>query len=117
MPRLTLIEYSSLIALCASSRSEDPKTQVGACLTNLDNKRILSTSYNGVSSGMVWPQKFNEDRDYKGKMVLHAENNLFNVSNIPNCRKMVCLTISPCESCAKLICANNVSEVYYIQEY
>lgn len=116
--RLSLIEYSSLLASFASGRSEDTKTKVGACLVNLNNKRILSTSYNGVAPNMDYPEEFNKDRDYKGKMILHAENNLFRDCFIPSgVDLMVCLTISPCEACAKVMCGFGIKEVYYIQEY
>ena len=81
--RLSLIEYSSSLALFASGRSQDINTKVGACLVNLNNKRILSTSYNGVAPNMDYPEEFNKDRDYKGKMILHAENNLFRDCLIP----------------------------------
>lgn len=117
MNRLTKIEYGCLLALAASCRSEDPTTQVGCALFNAETHRVISTAYNGLASGMNWPEEFNKDRNLKGELVLHAENNLFNVENIPSCKKIVYLTISPCFACSKIIASNNVEAVYYINEY
>ena len=44
-------EYFMGLAMWSSTRSKDPKTQVGACIVNQD-KRIISVGYNGLTAGM-----------------------------------------------------------------
>jgi len=116
--RLTFIEYGLIMAKATSARSEDPTTKVGAALFDIKTKRIISTGYNGITSGREWPKEFNEDRDLKGEMVIHAEQNAL-LGHDPNIEKVLFMTMSPCFSCAKLIVSPlcNVKEVYYIEEY
>lgn len=44
-------EFFMRVAIAASLRSKDPKTQVGACIADT-NDRILSVGYNGTPSGL-----------------------------------------------------------------
>ena len=44
-------EYFMAMAILNSTRSKDPRTQVGACIVD-DNKRVVSNGYNGLTNFM-----------------------------------------------------------------
>lgn len=44
-------EYFMGVAFLAAMRSKDPSTQVGACIVNEENKRIVGVGYNGFPWG------------------------------------------------------------------
>jgi len=115
--RLSFEEYGFLKALAASGRSEDPHTQVGGAVFRADNKRFLSSGYNGLASGMDWPIEFDTDRDLKGELIIHCEQNL--KLQTPDIDKIVFLTMAPCFSCSKFLSSPlaRVREVYSLKEY
>lgn len=43
-------EYFMAVAFLSAQRSKDPRTQVGACIVNNDNK-IIGIGYNGMPRG------------------------------------------------------------------
>ena len=99
-------EYWLNIASSVSSRSPDPKKQVGCVLTS--NNRIICTGYNGL------PTRINEDifdwtnRDRIKKIIIHAECNCLLYSNAKDLSKnydnlVLYCTLSPCIDCLKLI--------------
>lgn len=107
-------EYFMGLALLSAERSKDPKTQVGACIIDNDNK-IVSVGYNGAPLG------FNDefvpwDTEKKHLYVCHAELNA-----ILNARKSVAgcklyVTLFPCNECAKLIIQAGIKEVIYLND-
>lgn len=113
--RLTKIEYGCLLALVASTRSEDPNTKVGCAIENAQGK-IISTGYNGIKSGFNLHDIDIKSREDKLKYFIHAEVNA--LSQIRKGEgKVIYLTHSPCESCAHNIIAHEIENVYYLNEY
>ena len=109
--------YFMGIALLSSKRSKDPKTQVGACIVNKDNK-IVGIGYNG------FPKHISDD-DFSWKdegryletkypYVVHAEANaiLNATQNLKDCTLYV--TLFPCNECTKLIIQSGIKELVYV---
>lgn len=111
-------DYFMSIAYIASLRSKDPKTKVGACIVNQDN-RIISTGYNGMPNGcndadMPWVA--GEGLGSKYLFVVHAELNaiLHSKENLKGCRLYT--TLFPCNECSKAIIQSGISEIIYLRE-
>lgn len=115
MSRLNWEEYAIKLAETASLRSEDPFKKVGACALSHDN-RVLGVAYNGLKSGKNVPLGFWKDRDARRPYMIHAESNLLSLFTRNQC-KIIAVTLLPCASCAKLICAWNIEKVIYSEEY
>jgi dCMP deaminase len=103
------------IAKAVADRSYDPRLKVGAIIVSDDNTRLLSLGYNGnYKGGPNEPDSF--DPGQSG--FIHAEvNALVKCDYNFNRKKIMYLTHSPCQQCAKLIVNANISEVVYEQEY
>lgn len=109
--------YFMGIAQLSSKRSKDPKTQVGACIVNKDNK-IVGIGYNGFPkhiSDDEFPWK-DEGRylETKYPYVVHAEANaiLNATQNLKDCTLYV--TLFPCNECTKLIIQSGIKELVYV---
>lgn len=115
--RLTKSEYGCLMALCASFRSEDPKTQVGCAIEN-HNGRIISTGFNGLKTGCSFSEVSSNDtpRDQYKPLFIHAETNALSLIS-HNEGKILYCTHSPCMSCAQNIVAHGIQEVVCLQPY
>lgn len=115
--RLSLEEYGCFLTLAGKSRSEDPHTHCAAVGFS-KNKRVLGISYNGLGAGMSVPDWMKEEgnREKKGDLFLHAEQNLFNLIKNEEC-ELLCLNISPCFNCSKFIVSHGVKRVVYLKEY
>ena len=120
MKRLDYISWDKYfmgIAQLSSKRSKDPKTQVGACIVNQDNK-IVGIGYNG------FPKDISDDEfpwhdqgnflETKYPFVVHAEANaILNASqDLKECKLFV--TLFPCNECTKLIIQSGIKELVYI---
>lgn len=105
------------IAQLSSKRSKDPKTQVGACIVNHENK-IVGIGYNGFPKGISDDDfPWQDQGDYlqtKYPFVVHAEANaILNASqNLNDCKLFV--TLFPCNECTKLIIQSGIKELVYI---
>ena len=111
-------EYFMGVALLAAQRSKDPSTQVGACIVD-DDKRILSTGYNGFPHGCSdddFPWNRNEDLgETKYPFVVHAElNAVLNARGKSLAGSKLYVGLFPCNECAKAIIQAGVSEVVYL---
>lgn len=115
--RLTKEEYVCYLALAASSRSEDPRTSVGAALLDIHGN-VLGTGTNGVKAGMKVPEWMTQEdkRTEKGLIMIHAECNLWQRKKEGE-EYLLGLTISCCTSCAKLISSSKVKKVVFIKNY
>ena len=115
--RLSWEEYSCLLALAASTRSEDEFTQVGAALLDR-NGNVLGTGTNGLKKGMEVPEwmSLEENRIKKSSLMIHAEANLWQRKKEGD-GWLLGLTISPCKSCAQLIASSSIKKVVFIKEY
>ena len=111
-------EYFMGVALLAAQRSKDPSTQVGACIVD-DDKRILSTGYNGFPHGCSDDEfPWNRDEalgDTKYQYVVHAElNAILNARGKNLSGSKIYVALFPCNECAKAIIQSGVKEVVYL---
>lgn len=117
------------------------KAKVGAILA--DFGRIVATGYNGTISGLSNSCEFPEfidDNDEEGKLkapfycpikkqhyklktsqfVIHAEQNVISFcakEGIATDGLTLYITLSPCETCAKLIASAGIKRVVYLEKY
>lgn len=113
-------EYFMGVALLAAQRSKDPSTQVGACIIDND-KRILSTGYNGFPHGCSdddFPWNRDEAKgETKYPFVVHAElNAILNASGKSLAGSKLYVALFPCHECAKAIIQSGVREVVYLSD-
>ena len=108
-------------AYCASLRSKDPSTQVGACIVNRKN-RIVALGYNGMPNGcsddsLPWNRTADDQLNTKYPYVCHAEMNAIlnkTTFDLADCTCFVLLF--PCNECAKLIIQAGITKVAYISD-
>lgn len=102
------LELASFI----SNWSKDPSTKVGAVIVDC-NRRIISTGYNGFPIGVSDDQERLENRDFKYKAILHAEENaiMFAKKDLSRCSLYVS-SLPPCSHCASLIIQSGIKNVY-----
>ena len=95
-----------------SGWSKDPSSKIGAVIVD-QNRRIISTGYNGFAVGVDDSEERLNDRETKYKIVLHAEENaiLFSKQNLNGCSLYVS-GLPPCAHCASLIIQSGVKNVY-----
>jgi dCMP deaminase len=115
-------EFFMRVAIAAALRSKDPKTQVGACIADTNN-RILSVGYNGTPSGInddEFPWGTSDDPLFdKHNYVIHAEANA--ILNYRGSLKdmqggRVYVTLFPCQECAKMLVQAGIGEVVYLDD-
>jgi len=110
--KLAYMETASVFAKLSKAK----RAQVGALAVR--DRKILSVGINGTLAGTD-----NTCEDENGNTrcdVLHAEINLIaKLANSTESSKdcTVFITLSPCMSCAILMAASGVKEVYYREEY
>lgn len=87
---------------------------IGCVITTEDMQQVLAISYNGP------PKQLSNDA-CKGAQgdcgCVHAElNAIIKVDGrLPN--KIMFITMSPCENCARAIAQANISKVFYCEDY
>lgn len=113
--RLSWEEYALELADAASSRSQDPYQQVGACALSHENM-VLGVGYNGLAAGKDVDNDFWQDRDNRRKYMLHAEANCLSLFKRGEAR-LIAVTLLPCSYCATMIAAYNIPLVIYREEY
>ena len=115
-------EFFMRVAIAASLRSKDPKTQVGACIADR-NHRILSVGYNGTPTGLdddEFPWRDSEDPlNDKHSYVIHAEANALlnyrgSLKDVQGAT--VYVTLFPCQECAKILVQAGIGEVVYLDD-
>lgn len=96
-------------------RSHHSEFKVGALIVTSDNTQVLSLGYNGNAAGMSnVPQS--EAPGCSG--LLHAEINALLKLDYNNPKdKVMYLTLSPCEYCAKAIVNSGIKRVVYRDAY
>ena len=103
------------MAKIISTRSYDPRHQVGTVIVTEDNTQVLSVGYNGNYSG--GPNEVESDMPGESGM-LHAEINALLKMDYNNPkRKRLYVTLSPCRLCSKAIINAGISEVIYFEKY
>lgn len=118
MQKLNWDEYFMSIAYLSSMRSKDPRTKVGACIIDKNN-RIISTGYNGMPNGCSdeeMPWGLNAGLDNKHFYVVHAELNaiLNSKKDLSGCKLYT--TLFPCNECAKAIIQSDIKQIFYISD-
>ena len=98
-----------------AQRSHHSTFKGGALIVTSDNTQVLSLGYNGNAAGMSnVPQS--EDPGCSG--LLHAEINALLKLDYNNPKdKVMYLTLSPCETCAKAIVNSGLKRVVYKERY
>ena len=105
------MEMATLVSL----RSADEKTRVGCIIVSDDNTRVLSLGYNGDEKGGQ-NKRISLESGLSG--FIHAEvNALIKLDYASNHKKIMYVTHSPCEMCAKAIVNANISKVIYDNFY
>ena len=94
-----------------SGWSKDPSTQVGAVIVD-DNRRIVSTGYNGLPRGVEDSDQRYHDRTVKYEMIVHGEVNaiLFAQQNLHN-TTLYTWPFMPCSRCAGLVIQSGIRRV------
>jgi len=109
----TFLKVAEVIA----ERSKSTRLKVGAVLVK--DKRIISTGYNGLVSG-VEPDVLEDENGVTKKEVIHAELNciISCARNGISCEgATLYLTHSPCEACAALIAQSGIKKVIFKEYY
>ena len=115
MDRISWDEYFSKIVVATSERSPCERLHVG-CLLVKDN-RIVSQGYNGFLPGCPHTSMV---RDGHEQATIHAEQNALIdcAKRGVSCEGCECyITHYPCVICMRLLCAANISKIYYIEDY
>lgn len=114
--KLEKIKFNLQLAEMISKRSTCLRLKVGAVLTDI-NGIILSTGYNGVSSGLKHCDKTNCGSITPCRAI-HSEVNAILHSSVDfRLPKIIFLTDSPCFSCSKILIAFNIKEIYFLERY
>ena len=102
-------------AYSISSRSVDPRHQVGAVVVTDANTQVLAVGYNGNYMG--GPNEVESLEPGESGMI-HAEINALLKMDYNNPKKKIMyVTLSPCRMCAKAIVNSGISTVIYSEEY
>lgn len=118
-PRLTFLEYGSLLAFIASGRATCPRGRVGCVLFNSVNRRVAATGYNGCPVG----QPHCDDVgclmvDDHCSRTVHAERSACNTLDgrkLPEGFAFV--TIRPCKHCFDVLVDAGITNIFYMKEY
>ncbi|KAJ8369803.1 hypothetical protein SKAU_G00098310 [Synaphobranchus kaupii] len=100
-------KYFMATALLSAQRSEDPNTQVGACIVNQE-ENIVGIGYNRMPNGcegkLPWERESIKWLKNKHAYVCHAElNAIMNKTSADVKGCAIYVTLFPCNECAKLI--------------
>lgn len=117
--------YFMDLAELTAKRSKDPRTKVGACISN--NKKVLSLGWNGgprnIDDDLI-PYDCNDKskplREQKYPYIVHAEiNAILNYSGPLSDLEgsSVYVNVFPCVECAKNLIQVGVKEIYYKKDY
>jgi dCMP deaminase len=115
------------LAYVASLRSDDPKTQVGACLVN-EKQRVVGIGYNTMPhdcdpTDLSWKGNGEDESDpnwinTKYPYVIHAVQMAVlnkNTADVKGCTLYT--TLFPDADCARIIIQSGISRVVYWSEY
>jgi dCMP deaminase len=96
-------------------RSYDPRLQVGCVIVPDDNSQILALGYNGQPKGL--PNIVDSLEPGKSGMIHAEQNAMYKLDYREPSRKVMYLTHSPCDMCAKGIIQCKIAEVVYDVKY
>ena len=103
------------LAKLVGSWSKDPSTQVGAVITD-NNNRIVSIGFNGFPQKVVDSKDRLVDRESKYDIVVHAEANalMFANKSVEGCT-LYTWPFQPCSKCAGLIIQSGIKRVVSVK--
>lgn len=121
-------EYFMGSALIASMRSKDPNNQVGACIVDEEEHKILSIGYNGLTNGMDddtfdWAstgEVTGIQKNVKDYYIVHAERNAvlnFRGDSRELRGKTLYVTWFPCTECTKEVIQAGIKKIVYLRNY
>ena len=104
-----IVRLTDLTEIVAS-RSKDPNTKVGCIIVNSD-RRIISTGYNRLTSGLKDSEEILNNKDRKRMYTVHAEVNA--VLNAIESVEGATLFVDsfPCNVCAGVIVGAKIKKV------
>jgi dCMP deaminase len=114
-------DYFTAVAFLTSKRSKDPRTQVGACIVDV-NKCIVGIGYNGFPRGcsddyLPWGRTGDSSLQQKYAYVVHAEvNAILNKGSKDVKGSTLYVALFPCNECAKVIIQAGITEVVYLSD-
>ena len=94
--------------------SQDPSTQVGACIVN-DDKQVLSLGFNGFPRGVEDRYDRYSHKETKYKFVSHAERNALDNVAVDFKGSTLYSTLFPCCECTKGIIQKGIKTVVTTQ--
>ena len=108
------------IAKEVSNFSKDPRRKIGAISVDND-KKILSTGYNGFPRGILDSEEDWNNREIKNKFVVHAEANMvYNATYTGVSLKdstIYVYGLPVCSNCALSLIQSGVKKVIYYHDY
>lgn len=109
---LTHWDYRFLdLARYVGGWSKDPSTKVGAVIAS-PHRRVISTGFNGLPSGVEDTLERLENRDLKYKMIVHAERNaILDARQGVRGFSLYVWPMMPCAVCATMIIQAGLAEV------
>ena len=90
--------------------SKDPSTKVGCVIASAD-RRVVSTGFNGLPSGVEDTDERLETRALKYEMTIHAERNAIISARRDLTGHRLYVTLMPCSVCAAMIIQAGLAEV------
>ena len=118
MPRNSKLEWDFRfleMAKLAASWSKD-KTKIGCVLTRDDNT-VVSLGFNELPPG-IDDEKYLVDRDFKNRIVIHAEDNALLRAPIGESTEgwtAYVYGLHPCGNCASKLIAKGIKRIVYCQ--
>ena len=108
------LTYFMTLAKNVSTMSKDPSHKVGAVIVD-QNKRIVSTGFNGFAKNIIDSKERLNDKDIKRKLTLHAEENAvtFAKRDLEGCDIYV-YGYPPCTHCTSLLIQSGIKCIYYM---
>lgn len=98
------------LARTVSEWSKDPSTKVGAVITSNDH-RILSLGFNGFPKGVDDDESRYNNKEYKYKLVCHAERNALDNASFSVEGATLYATMFTCNECAKSVIQRGIKVV------
>jgi dCMP deaminase len=93
--------------------SKDPKTKVGAVISDPESNQVIGIGYNGLPRGVADTPERLADKETKLSIIVHAEVNALLNSNGSTYGKTLYTTHQPCSQCAAKIINAGIKKVYF----
>jgi dCMP deaminase len=113
--RPTMQEVYMKFAMEIANRSTCKERQVGCVVTSKDFENVYSVGYNGTYAGGA--NECDNITNKGGCGCVHSEVNALIKCSVKDKQKVIFITLSPCQDCAKLIINSGASKVYYAQDW